>query len=72
MLEDTRIGLSFLLSVGRARRRRQRRWRTRSCRSARAICGEDFMTTGRTLATHRARPTSTGALCKSCCAEGLA
>ncbi len=49
MLEDTRIGLSFLLSAAGSRASPTPLARA-FLRIGGAICGEDFMRTGRTLA----------------------
>ena len=48
MLEDVRIGLSFLVSVRRTGRRADAA-RARIPGDRRRVCGEDFMQTGRTL-----------------------
>ena len=52
MLEDTRIGLSFLISVGELARVATPLARAFATVGA-AVCGEDFIATGRTLRTMR-------------------
>ena len=70
MLEDVRIGLSFLVSCGELAGVPTPLARAFLAIGG-AICGEDFMRTGRTLQSAWARRTSIARRCRRLLAEGL-
>ncbi len=71
MLEDVRLGLSFLVSVAANSPASRRRWRARSSSIGGAICGEDFMQTRPDAGDASGSATSIAPSCRRCCAKGL-
>ena len=71
MREDLRLGLSFLVSVAELAGVATPLAKAFLAIGG-AICGEDFMKGGRTLASSRPRSVSIATSCKPCCAKDLA